>query len=289
MRSLTFLLLVFISTGCLAQKKQTPDPFIRALPQPPRAVNDFGRFLTASEKQELETELRNYHARTTNAIVIITLDSLTDPATKKEYTIEETALLYFNKWGIGDSVKNNGVLLMVSRIPRRVRITVGKGLEHILTNNICQQIIDNNLVPAFKAGRFYAGLKDAIAAIESNLHQPPVRQAAVEAPAQPHGEVSSDFRGYSADRGSWVNYIFFFLVMGGAVMVFFLIIVKIIKGEVVSFSSIGYRGYNNRFISSGRTSGFSSGASFSSSSSSSSFSGSFRGGSSSGGGASGSW
>ena len=141
MRYLITILTLFIGISSFAQEKITGDSFVKPLPVPHRAVNDFGKFLSADEKQWLEKELRVYHSRTTNAIVIITLDSLTDAKTKVSYTIEQAAQMYFNTWGIGDNVKNNGVLIMVSRSPRRVRIEVGTGLEGKLTDFACQAII----------------------------------------------------------------------------------------------------------------------------------------------------
>src|SRR5688572_15651875 len=108
MRFPLFIALVFCTIGVFAQKKKAP-PFIRPLPVPHRVVNDFGKFLDENESAWLEKELVNYHLRSGNAIVFISLDSLSDPKTEKQYTIEEAALLYFNNWGIGDSIKNNGV------------------------------------------------------------------------------------------------------------------------------------------------------------------------------------
>ncbi|WP_240348467.1 TPM domain-containing protein [Longitalea arenae] len=163
---------VFNSFCAFAQITKAPS-FVRPLPVPHRAVNDFAKFVNENEKALLEKELVAYHTRTGNAIVFISLDSLTDPATKKQYTIEEAARLYFNTWGIGDSIKNNGVLIMASKSPRRVRIEVGKGLEIILTNEFCQQIIDEKLVPNFKQGSFFAGIKEAVEAIVIKLDSTP--------------------------------------------------------------------------------------------------------------------
>lgn len=287
MRNRLLLFLLLISVGVFAQQKPSSS-FIKDLPQPARAVNDFGKFLTASEKEYLENELGAYLQRSGNAIVIISLESLTDPATKKEYSVEEVALQYFNKWGIGDSAKNNGVLIFISRQPKRARITVGTGLETILTNIVCQEIIDTKLVPAFKAGLFFSGLKDAVTAIEDKLNPPPPVQQGVEAPAQPHLPVSSDFRGYSSDS-NWGNYITFFVFLGIGVLIFYGVIVAIIKEQRGHYNSSGYHNHrwNNTYNNYNRNSynsSFSSGSSsgFSSRSSSSSSSGSYGGGSASG-------
>jgi len=296
---LSFCLISIIS---FARHKKEASPFIKNLPVPHRAVNDFGKFLTVSEKQYLEKELVSYHKKTSNAIVIITLDSLTDPKTKKEYTVEETALLYFNKWGIGDSIKNNGVLLLLSRKPHRVRIEVGKGLENVLTNAVCQQIVDDKLVPSFKEGLFFTGLKEAVQALENNLDNPPPPPQTSQAytpPAEPYS--SEDFKGYrSESSGDWGLAGLFF---GGTLIAMIAVYRLAMRGRLDSISRFGYRSHyynnqsyydnsyqNNSFSSSDNDSfsSFSSGSSSDSSSSGSS-SDSFSGGSSDGGGASGSW
>ncbi len=65
--------------------------------------------------------------------------------------------------------KNNGVLILVSRNPRSVRITTGIGVENILTDYDCGRIIDETIVPAFKEGNFYAGIRGGVNDIEHIL------------------------------------------------------------------------------------------------------------------------
>jgi len=157
----TFLLVSLLLTShvLLAQRY---GPEIKDMPRPARVVNDFGDFLSYSERRKLEYELISYRKRTGNAIVIITLSSL-------PYSIKETSVQYFNKWGIGNWLDNNGVLLLVSRYPRRVRITTGSGLDDVLTDYDCQRIIDEVIVPSFKARLFYTGLRDGVNDIEAIL------------------------------------------------------------------------------------------------------------------------
>ena len=295
MRYILFLSLLLCSIFSFAQKKKTAVPFVRPLPVSHQTVNDFSKFLTVSERQWLEKELVDYRVRTGNAIVFISLDSLTDPKTKQQYTIEEAALLYFNKWGIGDSIKNNGVLLMASRQPRRVRIQVGTGLETILTNFACQVIIDENLVPNFKQGLFFTGIKEAVQAIEIKLDNAASNTQPAATPSYAMSDISDNRK---KDEPSMAGFYIF-----GFVLLFIWGIFKFARYQARRFggwfTGSGFRNYRrgfynntNNFYSSGRSSGWSSGgssSSFSGSSSSSSGGGSYGGGSSSGGGASGSW
>src|SRR5690242_17695835 len=104
MRYIVTIFLLLCSVLSFSQKKETSDSFVKPLPDANKAVNDFGKFLTSDGRLWLENELTAFRERTSNAIVIVTLDSLTDPETKIAYTIEEAAQLYFNTWGIGDSI-----------------------------------------------------------------------------------------------------------------------------------------------------------------------------------------
>ncbi|OQP64209.1 hypothetical protein A3860_19720 [Niastella vici] len=294
------------------------------MPVPHHAVNDFGRFLSLEEKTSLELELNEYNNRTGNAIVFISVDSLTDPKTKKQYTIEKTANLYFNKWGIGDSIKNNGVLLLVSRKERGVRIEVGRGLEQVLTNPVCKQIIEDKLVPNFKKGNFYQGIMEAVKAIEQNLDEPP---AAAELPATGTYSLQEEPASSETEDASMGGAIAAVAAVGvGIIALIFIWAAKQARRFGGWFTGAGFQSnrrgffnnsYNNgRFFSSRGNSGWSSNdntvssypdssdsnwssndnsvASFSSPSfdpppSPSSSSDSFSGGSSDGGGASGSW
>lgn len=166
MRKLLFVVFVLLSHVMLAQRYSS---FIKDLPKPARVVNDFGGFLTATQKSALEKELIAYRKKSGNAIVIITLSTLTDNKTGTTWSVEETALQYFAKWGIGDKIKNNGVLLLLSKEPRRIRITTGTGVENVLTDNECQRIIDETIVPNFKSGQIYAGLKEGVDDIKTTL------------------------------------------------------------------------------------------------------------------------
>jgi uncharacterized protein len=305
MRYLLIVSLLVCSTLSFAQKKMQAPPYIRPKPVLNKTVNDFGEFLHLSERQELEKEFTSYQARTGNAIVFISLDSLTDARTNDKYTIEETAMLYFNRWGIGDRNKNNGVLLMVSRSPRKVRIQVGRGIEELLSDQSCQEIVDNNLVPKFKQGLFYQGIKDAVAAIELKLdHQPIVDQAQTisgsEAPASTENKAAAHTNRPPPSALEIIGWLLFLL---GSVTGIIYLLIKLIKMVRVRglYSGRGYfpRGnyirnsfnnYNSNNFSSGNNMGGGNyGRGGGSSSSSSSSGGSYGGGGSNGGGASGSW
>jgi uncharacterized protein len=77
-------------------------------------------------------------------------------------TIENFAEKLFQEWGIGKNKKDNGVLLLIVRDDRQMRIEVGYGLEGALTDAQSFWIIQNVLKPAFQQGDYYGGISGGI-------------------------------------------------------------------------------------------------------------------------------
>ncbi|HEY8896658.1 MAG TPA: TPM domain-containing protein, partial [Niastella sp.] len=167
-RFLLFVVVFLLNFVSFAQEKRST--FIKEQPLPMKVVNDFGKFLTKPEKDHLEKNLIAFRERKGYSVVIITLPGLTDNK-GTEFTIEETAQLYFNRWGIGDNVKNDGVLILLSKQPRRIRIHTGSGMRTLLTDGNCAGIISQTMVPNFKADLYFTGLKDAVKDIENRIDE----------------------------------------------------------------------------------------------------------------------
>lgn len=165
MRTLLAIMLFMASNVVLAQSSL----FIKSQPNPAHVVNDFGGFLSTSDEQTLENDLISYRKKSGKSIVIITIPSLTDN-TGYTWTIEDAAAQYFDKWSVGSRTWDNGVLILVSKDPHRVRIAAGKGVEHILTDEVCQQILDNAILPDFKLSFYYSGLKEGVKDIKATLN-----------------------------------------------------------------------------------------------------------------------
>jgi len=124
--------------------------------KPTGFVNDFAVVLKDSEKAQLETKLSDFEKNTGNEIAVAIISDL------KGDTIENFAVELFKEWGIGKKGKDNGVLLLVARDDREVRIEVGYGLESFLTDAQSSWILKNEVVPAFKENNFYSGINAAV-------------------------------------------------------------------------------------------------------------------------------
>ncbi|RYZ51137.1 MAG: TPM domain-containing protein, partial [Sphingobacteriales bacterium] len=130
-----------------------------AKPNPPRLVNDLAGTMAAGEVEELERKLQDYAVTSSTQITIVTIRNLGG------YEVAQYAVELANKWGIGQSGKNNGVLLLASVDDHKINISTGYGLEGALTDAMSGRIIRNEIAPAFRQNKFYQGFSKGADAI----------------------------------------------------------------------------------------------------------------------------
>jgi uncharacterized protein len=116
-----------------------------------RVVDDAG-VLDLGTRASLEQKLAGFEAKTTGQLVVVTLKSL------QGTTIEDYGYQLGRHWGIGQKDKNSGALLIVAPNDRKVRIEVGYGLEGQLTDAVSRLIIENSILPRFRAGDIAGGI-----------------------------------------------------------------------------------------------------------------------------------
>ena len=85
--------------------------------------------------------------------------------------IDDFANKLFNKWGVGQKGKNNGVMLLVAMQDRKARVEAGYGLEPILPDALAGRVLDEELFPAFKQGQYAQGLAQAVSRISSIIER----------------------------------------------------------------------------------------------------------------------
>ncbi|MDD5071199.1 MAG: TPM domain-containing protein [Patescibacteria group bacterium] len=119
-------------------------------------VNDYAGMMSESEKQSLEVKLVNFESQTSNEIAVVIIPSLDGD------TIENFAVRLFEDWKIGKAKNDNGILVLVAKEDRQMRIEVGYGLEGALTDAQSFWIIDGIMKPAFREEKYYEGIDQAI-------------------------------------------------------------------------------------------------------------------------------
>lgn len=126
-------------------------------------ITDEASLLKASDRAVIEAELAALEQKSTDQLVVVTLNSL------QGYTIEDFGYQLGRKWGIGQKGKDNGILLIVAPNEHKVRIEVGRGLEPVMTDALSKLIIENAIVPAFKRGDYPAGISAGVRDIKDVL------------------------------------------------------------------------------------------------------------------------
>ncbi len=126
-------------------------------PGAPRGfVNDFAGMLAPADVEGLEAKLATFERNTGDELAVVTVPTLGGD------TVENFTVKLFEEWKIGKEGKDNGILLLVARDEREVRIEVGYGLEGFLTDAQSHWIIERVVVPAFREGKFSLGLDGAV-------------------------------------------------------------------------------------------------------------------------------
>lgn len=116
------------------------------------SVYDYVNLLTKEQKASLESKLVRYSDTTSTQIVVAII------ASTEGENIAYLAANWGEKWGIGDAVKDNGILILLAKDDRKITIQSGKGVEEFLTDFESKRIIDRVIIPEFKKGDFYSGL-----------------------------------------------------------------------------------------------------------------------------------
>ncbi|OFY90918.1 MAG: hypothetical protein A3K10_05450 [Bacteroidetes bacterium RIFCSPLOWO2_12_FULL_31_6] len=243
---LIFQFLILTSTLLIGFSQDLPEPM-----QPKRLINDFSHLIPDDQEQILENKLRAYNDSTSTQIAIVVLSS-TQP-----YEIANYSYKLAEKWGVGKSSKNNGILILVAKDDHTMFIATGYGMEATITDAMCKRIIEENILPHFKNYQYYEGLNEGVDKIISLAS----------------GEYKADNVSSNHDSsGKKVPAFFIFIVIA----IFFVIINKF-RGGGRHYGG-GYGGWGGGSFGSGSFGG-GGGSSF----------GGFGGGSFGGGGAGGSW
>ncbi len=119
-------------------------------------VTDTAGLLTKACAQEIAGRLDDLERKTGAQLAVLIVPSIAP------HSIEQFASMVFEKWKLGEKRFDNGSLVVAAIQDRRVRIEVGYGLEATIPDAVAGQIIDERIVPAFRTGRFEAGLSDAV-------------------------------------------------------------------------------------------------------------------------------
>ena len=126
-------------------------------------LNDYAGLLSGDNLQHISQLLKAHEDSTTNQVAVLTIVSL------EGNNIEDYAYKVFNQWKLGQKEYNNGVLILVVRDDRQMRIEVGTGLEGILTDLMSSRIIHQIMIPYFRDEDYDNGISEGVKAVISLL------------------------------------------------------------------------------------------------------------------------
>lgn len=152
-----FSFLFMMSSLCVAQGQY---------PKLTEIVTDNAQIFSESQLNSLRGKLYQFESETTNQLVVLTINDL------EGETIEQYAFQVFNQNKLGQEEKDNGILILFSKLDREVRIEVGYGLEPYITDAVASRIIRNTMIPRFKEEEYFGGLDAATDQIIEFLNNP---------------------------------------------------------------------------------------------------------------------
>ena len=120
-------------------------------------VSDFEDTLTKEQISELSKILSDYEMKSANQIAIVSISKNLNTANFDQFAFDLS-----NNWGVGTTNKNNGLTIIYSEKLRKIRICTGVGTAKILTDEICEKILTEKILPEFKKGNHFSGLKDGV-------------------------------------------------------------------------------------------------------------------------------
>ncbi|NWA85365.1 YgcG family protein [Pseudomonas sp. D2002] len=142
-------LLVLMVAGLLVTAQAETSPIGVALDQ---RVIDLTGTLDAQTLARLKLELDALERRKGSQVAVLLVPTTGDAS------IEDYANQVFRAWKLGRKDVNDGILLLVAKDDRKVRIEVGYGLEGTVTDLLAHRIIDEHITPAFRQGNYVGGV-----------------------------------------------------------------------------------------------------------------------------------
>ena len=137
---------------------------VSALDVPPAPTDipivDTTGTLTPDQKNKLAESIAASRVKSSNEIAILMIPTIGNDS------LEDYSIRVARDWGIGTKEKNNGVLLLIAKDDRKIRIEVGYGLEGALTDARSSQIIRNVISPEFRNEKYFEGISAGLNSIQ---------------------------------------------------------------------------------------------------------------------------
>ncbi|MBN2422869.1 TPM domain-containing protein [Candidatus Woesearchaeota archaeon] len=137
-------------------------PFVFSKVEIKGLINDYSNILSASEKSEIESVLKSIYDSKKAEYAVVIIDSL-------EGQDIDSYAWNLAEDNLGDTEKNNGLLLLIAINDRQYKFETGRGLEPDLPDILLGRIGREYLTPNFREDNYGKGILEASKAIQSIL------------------------------------------------------------------------------------------------------------------------
>jgi uncharacterized protein len=132
-----------------------------AIPPLTARVTDLTGTLSRDQTAALESDLAQFEKSRGSQIAILLV-----PTTQPE-TVEAYSIRVAEAWKLGRKGIDDGILILVAKNDRKLRIEVGRGLEGAVPDAVAKRIVAEVIGPRFKEGDFHGGLKAGVAKLQA--------------------------------------------------------------------------------------------------------------------------
>ena len=139
-----------------------------AVPNLNARITDLTQTLSTEQMTHIEQNLSALEKEKGSQLAVLIM-----PTTQPE-TIEAFSLRVAEKWALGRKKADDGVLLLIAKNDRKVRIEVGDGLEGAITDASAGRIINEFITPKFRQNQFYNGVLAGVKQIENLIKGEPL-------------------------------------------------------------------------------------------------------------------
>ncbi|HTO03276.1 MAG TPA: TPM domain-containing protein [Opitutus sp.] len=167
-------------------------------PAPKDHFNDYAGMVSPEVARQLNSELTQFERDTSNQIVVAIYRKMESDSSIEDYTVRVA-----QAWGVGQQDRKNGAVLFVFQADRAIYIQVGYGLEGVLPDIRAKQIIENEIIPRFRAGDFQGGVVEGTRAM----------LAAVRGEYQGTGQTVRDRQGQGGGMRGWMIIAIFLVII----------------------------------------------------------------------------
>jgi len=147
---------IVVAASALAAAWEPTSGGLAPIPALTARVTDVTNTLSATERQEIDGRLANFERKTGGQFVLLMV-----PSTAPE-PIESYSIRVAEAWKIGRKGQDNGIVFLIAKDDRKMRLEVGYGYEGVLPDATARSVIGDTVAPLFAKSQFAAGIDAGI-------------------------------------------------------------------------------------------------------------------------------